>query len=515
MAPSVSLDGKKVLFAGVKNRDDHFHIYEVNIDGTGLRQITGVPGDTGCSGTPFLLIGKQGQKLSLSERRRIDYDDIDPAYLPDGRIIFSSTRTPLVSLYDGRRVCNLWVMNRNGSGKHQITYGLAGERWPYVLKDGRITYSYWSRTLTRSSSNELLSASGEKSLDVLAREKGIQIVTGELPNSWWPAAVNPDGTDFRALTKPAHSAIHARPLFNGNLVYATQEDPTMTSLSQQRWLEQIPPGAIEQASGGRIGLRSDFPQSVTSALRGSGELQNQASMPSALPNNQIVFSAAKGLFVSSDNWKDQKAQNSRLLFHEPGRFESEPQAVYARKCLPRKDQSHKQIATLRLAGGKTYTGPVGGVSSPDIYTNPVPKAPGQTTDINEGPLFIPPPKGLIKSIEFYAVQLNKGSTGLPSGDVKLSLIGNAPITDRGGFHIRVPAGVPLMQVAKDRNGRLATWEAAAVDSKGRKAKLAGFAGDHFGYAVEGVEHNFCVGCHAGHTVMPGSGIADVICDILY
>ncbi len=45
MSPSISLDGRKILFAGRKAPPDHgrFRLYEVNLDGSGLRQLTGGP----------------------------------------------------------------------------------------------------------------------------------------------------------------------------------------------------------------------------------------------------------------------------------------------------------------------------------------------------------------------------------------------------------------------------------------------------------------------------------------
>src|SRR5262249_11411224 len=150
MSPSVSPDAGKVIFAGIKDASDHFRIYEVKLDGSGLKQLTGQSGDAGCVEPPYLRLGPSGQPMTDAVRRRIDYDDLDPAYLADGRIVFSSTRLPRKALYGNHRVTNLWVMNADGSGKHQITYNLAGERWPYVLKDGRILYSYWSRTLSRA-----------------------------------------------------------------------------------------------------------------------------------------------------------------------------------------------------------------------------------------------------------------------------------------------------------------------------------------------------------------------------
>ncbi len=80
LRPALSYDGRKVLFAwcryypsvaGEKNKlnkanipeDAFYHLFEIGIDGTGLRQLT-----------------------------RGKYDDFDGRYLPDGRIVFLSTR---------------------------------------------------------------------------------------------------------------------------------------------------------------------------------------------------------------------------------------------------------------------------------------------------------------------------------------------------------------------------------------------------------------------------------------
>src|SRR5262245_17653830 len=41
--PEPSFDGKKVLFAMRRDGEDWFHLYEVNVDGSGLRQLTDGP----------------------------------------------------------------------------------------------------------------------------------------------------------------------------------------------------------------------------------------------------------------------------------------------------------------------------------------------------------------------------------------------------------------------------------------------------------------------------------------
>ena len=61
--PDLSFDARKVLFCFKPHDEKSFHLYEMNLDGTGLRQLT----DS-------------------------EYDDIDPIYLPDGHILFTTTR---------------------------------------------------------------------------------------------------------------------------------------------------------------------------------------------------------------------------------------------------------------------------------------------------------------------------------------------------------------------------------------------------------------------------------------
>src|SRR5262249_39749779 len=80
MSPSVSLDGKRIYFAGRKGGDDagHFRLYEVALDGTGLRQLTGGADDAGCVAVPPMRFAADGSLMPAEQRRTLDFDDIDP-----------------------------------------------------------------------------------------------------------------------------------------------------------------------------------------------------------------------------------------------------------------------------------------------------------------------------------------------------------------------------------------------------------------------------------------------------
>ena len=114
--PELHFDGDRLVFCmpGPKNA---FQVFEINIDGTGLRQITT---DTGP-----------------------DVDNGDPCYLPDGRIIFNSTRGFIaVPCHDGTSyVSNLCMCNADGSGTRMLTFDQESNWYPTVLDNGRVLYT--------------------------------------------------------------------------------------------------------------------------------------------------------------------------------------------------------------------------------------------------------------------------------------------------------------------------------------------------------------------------------------
>ncbi|MDR6985267.1 hypothetical protein J2X32_003925 [Rheinheimera pacifica] len=94
--------------------------------------------------------------------------DISPAFLPDGRIIFSSTRQiisrqilldefkPQYTALDedlNSPAFNLHVMNADGSNITQLSFNLSHDIYPVVLDDGHILYSRWDNQSDRSMLN--------------------------------------------------------------------------------------------------------------------------------------------------------------------------------------------------------------------------------------------------------------------------------------------------------------------------------------------------------------------------
>jgi hypothetical protein len=104
-----------------------FHIWSVNVDGTGLRQLT-----TGCN------------------------DDFDPCPLPDGGIAFMSTRRGgfgrCHNPWEPLPAYTLHRMDADGANVRTLSFHETNEWHPTVLNDGRILYSRWDY-VDRSAAN--------------------------------------------------------------------------------------------------------------------------------------------------------------------------------------------------------------------------------------------------------------------------------------------------------------------------------------------------------------------------
>lgn len=113
--PELSFDGRHVVFALRRQRTDDYHIHEIGVDGSSLRQLTSAPGVT----------------------------DLDPLYLPDGGIAFSSTRDPKYCGCNRHIMANLFRMEADGANIHQIGKSTLFEGHSTLMPDGRILYDRW------------------------------------------------------------------------------------------------------------------------------------------------------------------------------------------------------------------------------------------------------------------------------------------------------------------------------------------------------------------------------------
>jgi hypothetical protein len=129
--PALHFDAKKVLLAIRKDIADDYHIYELQLDAV-TEPITLTSIDSPADGTIL-------KQLTFQP----GVSDIDPLYLPNGKIVFGSTREPKYCMCNRHIVCNLFTMNGDGSNILQIGHSTLFEGHPSLLPDGRVMYYRW------------------------------------------------------------------------------------------------------------------------------------------------------------------------------------------------------------------------------------------------------------------------------------------------------------------------------------------------------------------------------------
>jgi HEAT repeat protein len=209
--PEPSFDGTKVLFAMRRDGEDWFHLCEINVDGTGLRQLTDGP-----------------------------FNDFAGVYLPDGRIVFCSDRTGYLEEYHEERTETLFAMNGDGTGITQLTFAPGTYFEPSVLRDGRILFSFWDAF----------------HIDVPPFDK----------HETYLMTVRPDGTEerhlfgagqYRFFNRERHSGVgltQAREMPDGRILVQSEMGPSLldlgAGLSVRESLAPIFPGTTSIQLGG-------------------------------------------------------------------------------------------------------------------------------------------------------------------------------------------------------------------------------------------------------------------------
>jgi hypothetical protein len=140
----LSFDARRVLFNYKPPRPEGFRLWEMGIDGRGLRQITFPPSDEAARIATYATCTKEERQQDPTRYGHWT-DDMHPCYLPDGRIVFTSTRSERSVLCGGHSltVTNLYCVDADGQGLVQLSQGALSEFCPTVMNDGRILYNRW------------------------------------------------------------------------------------------------------------------------------------------------------------------------------------------------------------------------------------------------------------------------------------------------------------------------------------------------------------------------------------
>ncbi|MEK7677330.1 MAG: hypothetical protein AAB676_15990 [Verrucomicrobiota bacterium] len=112
--PQVHYDGQRILFSYRKGGSPYYQLYEINADGTGLRQVTCDP-----------------------------FDDLEPSYLPDGGIVFCSSRCNRFVPCWYVQVATLYRCEADGKSIRPLSSNIEQDNTPWLLPDGRVLYTRW------------------------------------------------------------------------------------------------------------------------------------------------------------------------------------------------------------------------------------------------------------------------------------------------------------------------------------------------------------------------------------
>jgi hypothetical protein len=429
LRPTLSYDGSKVLFAwcryhpqlaGETNKlqksnvpeDAFYHLFEMNIDGSGLRQIT-----------------------------RGKYDDFDGRYLPDGRIVFLSTRRGQ-SLQAGRAsaartlerpdlpdcyvrcgggperpvaVYTLHTMKADGTELCAISPFEMFEWTPEIARDGTIIYSRW---------------------DYIDRDNMPYM-------GLW--AINPDGSSARMIyknyTKAPHCTFEAKPIPGSSKIVFTASAHHAQTMGS---LVLLDPAAGLEGSGAitRLTPEVEFPEI---------EGWPATSYANPWPLNERFYLVAwgfEGTRVAGpngwDRWHavqrpkdgmalylyDAVTRARELIWADPEIACGDPIPVRARERPP---VISSQLTSESLDAGSFLL-----------------------TDVYRGLTNIP--HGTIKALRIVAVPakthptMNFPNLGITADDPGKCVLGTVPVDQDGSAYFQVPPGVILFFQALDARG---------------------------------------------------------------
>ena len=110
-SPSVSFDGRWIYVSMAPGGEAFFHIYKIGAEGGAPQKLTDGP-----------------------------FHDIDPCELPDGRLVFTSTRIGTFEEYHNTPSRALFTMDSEGRSITPLTHTIVFDNEPEVLADGRILF---------------------------------------------------------------------------------------------------------------------------------------------------------------------------------------------------------------------------------------------------------------------------------------------------------------------------------------------------------------------------------------
>ena len=519
-APDVSYDATKIVFAGLSNgsysrapmtNPGAWRLYVINVDGSGLRQLTFADRN--------INLAQFGNVASAFSK----YDDTDPAWLPDGRVVFSSTRWPAFGMYGASRASNLYVVNADGTNLHRITSERNGADRPVVDPlTGKIVYSRWWRNL-RVATNDMGTIADPRFTGGYIQKDGLCAINhsgadcfepgGKFNmerNSWHLASINPDGTELAQFAGRSNTTFYGALI---NHAYGGSFAPDgsfyanffpMTNGSEASGfggIRHYPRGPKGYTPIIGITIRDESVQQFVRTNPNSYGVYvgNYAGEPEVLPDGSLVISWAQdtrqdyGLYtINADG------SGLTLLYDNPGTTELRARAIRVRAVPPVIPDKITKVASELppLAQGPYNTDGNFTFDALNVYFN----APVDVDILNA------PAVGSANTIRFYIDHQRSQQNGSIEAYDWPILLEEVLIDPDGSVTANGPANVPLFEQlrSKPQSGYTVplTGSNALSQEKGGASHVAG---ENFGRPGQVMR---CVGCHAGHTMISVPSPAD-------
>ncbi len=470
-------DADRMLFSSV-GPHGRWQVFEIRADGAGLRQVT--PYET-------------------------DVNNYDACYLPDGRILFTSTASIVaVPCVNGSSlVANLYRMDADGRNIRQLCFDQEHNWCPTVMNNGRVLYTRWEYTDTPHSHDRLLFHMNPDG-------------TGQMEyygsNSYWPNSM------FYARPIPGHPTRVVATVSGHHGVRRMGElvifDPTRGRHEADGAIQRIP------GHGKKV-----EPIIADNLVDGSWP---KFLHPYPLGDPATGLGAGKYFIVSCKPTPESEwgvylvdvFDNMLLLREEPGYALFEP--------IP-----------LR----KTPTPPV----VPDRVDLTRKDAVVYLFDVYAGDGLKGVPRGTVRKLRLFTYHYLYPRMGGPQGVVGMEgpwdikrIIGTVPVYEDGSAMFRVPANTPISVQPLDEEGKalqlMRSWftgmpgevlscvgchepqnstppTRASIAANRRPSEIVPWHGPtrgfNFAREVQPVLDTYCVGCHNGQARPDGKTIPDL------
>ncbi len=384
--PELSWDATHVVFSYRGQDDPWWHVYRIDVDGSGLKQLTFGP-----------------------------YHDVGPAYLADGRIVFTSSRSGIRDEYHGYPCTALCVMNADGSDVHPIATNIGRDNEPAVLHDGRIVFSRLEVFYSRNKTELTLHA------------------------------VHADGTQDVVLYGPERRQ-YWRNLNHGPRTPADGQEAPLTHRVLRMTQPQPMPDRrhiIVVTQGGLVlvGPRRDTEEIITP----DNDVRSYTT-PFPLPDGKVLCAST---LKESDRKKvdlglyrfDPATKELELIYNDPAWADFEPRPVLAR----RPPMVHSPHAQRHAYSGRFVCTSVFATQEADVAVR------GRLVRLVEG----------VPVVTRHSTHTNPWPVWKNHGGTFARVLGTAPLAPDGSFFVEVPADRLLHFQVLDSDSRVVgnqlTW----------------------------------------------------------